>query len=255
MKNHDTFATGSLSGAGADLCLDCPKQPACGLAGFLSRHPPSESSRFIAVRRYLAGQYVVKEGEPVRALHLVCRGAVLVIATDESGTEAGLHLVGTGEFLNATDLFLEHQTYSRSAACLGDVTATAITADALRGLLQSSPSLAASLLRQVASQMRLLEEHHRQLQCLDASARTIQALLQMVDLCASRGTKDVVLPFRLKRSVLARLAGASRETVSRALADLMTRGLIRQSGHRLIIPDPARLEQAARGAPQSARDV
>jgi CRP-like cAMP-binding protein len=245
MKNHDTFATSPLHSADADLCLDCPRQPACGFAELLSRRPPSESSRFFAVRHYRAGQHVAQEGEPAHSLHQVCRGAVLVTVIDESGMEAGLHLVGTGEFLNATDLFLEHATCSRSATCLGDVTVASIPAETLRGLLPGSPSLAASLLRQVASQMRLLEEHHSQLQCLDTSARTILALLRMVDMCASRGTKDVILPFRLKRSVLARLVGASRETVSRALADLTTRGLIHQSGHRLIVPDPARLEQAA----------
>lgn len=248
MKNHDTFAMGPLSGTEAELCLDCPKQPACGFAGFLSQSHPDESSRFPTVRRYRAGQYAVREGEPERALHLVCRGAALVTAIDESGAEAGLHLVGAGEFLNATDFFLEHKTYSRSAECLGDAVVAAVLGKALHDRMQSSPALAASLLRQVASQMRLLEERHRQLQCRDTSARTIQALLQMVDGCASRGTKNVVLPFRLKRSVLARLVGASRETVSRVLSNLLARGLIHQSDHRLMIPDPARLEKAARAS-------
>lgn len=239
---------GPLSGAEAGLCPDCPKQPACGLAGFLSQSLPGESSRFITVQHYRAGQSVVKEGEPAGTLHLVCRGAVFVTASDESGTEAGLYLVGAGEFLNATDLFPEHQTYSRSAACLEDVTITAVSGEALRGWMQRSPTLTASLLRQVVSQMRLLEERHRQLQCRDTPARTIQVLLQMVDMCASRGTKNVVLPFRLKRSVLARLVGASRETVSRVLSNLLARGLVSQLDHRLMIPDPARLEEAARAS-------
>ena len=248
MSYIGTPSMSPLSGAENNLCLDCPKQSVCGFSSFLSQSPPGESSRFITMRRYRAGQYVTKEGEPARALQLVCRGTMTVTAIDESGTEAGLHLVGTGEFLNATDLFLEHKTYSRSAACLGDVTVTAVAGEALRGWMQSSPSLAVSLLRQVASQMRLLEERHRQLQCRDTSARTIQALLQMVDGCASRGTKNVVLPFRLKRSVLARLVGASRETVSRVLSNLLARGLVSQPDHRLMIPDPARLEEAARGS-------
>jgi CRP/FNR family transcriptional regulator len=238
-----------LSGAKNNLCLDCPKQSVCGFSSFLSQGHPDESSRFISVRRYRASQYVAREGEPATALHLVCRGAVLVTAIDESGMEAGLHLVGVGEFLNATDLFLEHKTYSRSAECLGDAAVAAVSGEALHDRMQNSPALAASLLRQVASQMRLLEERHRQFQCRDTSARTIQALLQMVDMCATRGTKNVLLPFRLKRSVLARLVGASRETVSRVFADLLAHGLIHQSDHRLMIPDPARLEEAARSSP------
>lgn len=170
----------------------------------------------------------------------------MVTALDESGLEAGLHLVGMGGLLDATDILPGRQTYSMSATCLGPATIALIKSDTLRRRMEHSPSLTLALLSQVSVQMRMLEDRYRLLQCRDVYVRTVHVLLQLVHISGSHSAHRIVLPFLLKRAVLARIVGTSRETISRVMAGLRRNGLVLQSDHQVTIPNLARLRDVLR---------
>ncbi len=177
-------------------------------------------------------------------LHLVCKGLVMVTATNETGRETVVHLVGVGGLLNATDIFLDSPTHSMSGVAVGESTIALVKPDLLTGTLQTNPSLIKQCLRLFSTQMHILEERFCHLQFHDVDTRMVHTILQLVHICGLEGEKKVIFPFRLKRSVLAQIVGATPETVSRVMARLRKGGLVLQSDRQMIIPDLDRLREA-----------
>lgn len=176
----------------------------------------------------------------------------MVTVLGESGVEAGMRLVGAGGILDATDVLLGRSTHSLSATCLGDAAIASIRPDRLRGLMERSPDMTMLLLREVTTQMWMLEERYLWLLCRDAYARTVHALLSLAEITGPSSSNKTTLPFRLKRSALAGIVGTSRETISRVMARLQKHGLVVQAGLQTIIPDLARLRDAVRSASAKA---
>lgn len=66
------------------------------------------------------------------------------------------------------------------------------------------------------------------------------------------GEKEVALPIKLTRTIIAEFAGLRRETVSRVLTQLQRKRLIRQHDRHIVIPSLSQLRKALRRAADSS---
>lgn len=118
----------------------------------------------------------------------------------------------------------------------------AMPATALRRWHAQLPAPAARLLSDMALAQRRQTEATLALLVQDAEARCAQWLLQHARR-ADDGRVGIELQQR-KRTIAAQL-GMAPETFSRVLRHLRERGLVLQSGARLLLPDPDGLQQIA----------
>lgn len=224
-------------------CLRCPVQTLCPLAdlspGTSEKKPPS-----VSCTRYQAGQYVFTEHQPATGIHVVCNGVASVQSSNEEGTEFGLHLLGTGGFLNVTDALCEEGIYSVSAKVLVDANIAFVRQDEFLRRMADQSVFTLKLLQQVGRQMKQLEERQGQLACSSACERMICLLRSLADLGGKQAFSGVALPATLERSDLASLIGTTPETISRLMSRLHKSGLVQSSMSKIHIPDIHRLKHA-----------
>ena len=223
------------------LCAECPQLSVCGFAG-LDRWRVEKSLHPIVVTRYRADRTVLTEGAPANGVHVVCRGMVIVTTFTDGGEEAALYLLGTGGILDVTDGFLGQSVSSVSAKTLTEAVVLFVKPEILHERVKAEPDLMVRLCRQVTFQMRHLQERYGRLWSHSALSRVGYALLDLVQASGQAASGKVVLPIRLKRSLLAQIAGTTQETISRVLMSLRKRRLIQQSDGKIPIPNVDRLQ-------------
>lgn len=238
-----------------ELCPYCVKQQQCFLTHLDGRQDALTDAGAplkVEVKTYRAGKYVVRQGEPRTSLPMVCRGLIIITTLTEAGDEVVLQTCGVGEFVGLTDWLQGQETYSISGRALIEATVVSVKPEDLLRRVEMNPRFLTALLRQIGFQTSALEHRLGRQTVQDASGRVIYFLLDVVRQLGMTGEKDVVLPIRLPRTVIAEFAGLRRETVSRVLTHLQRKRLIVQSDRHITIPCVSRLHKALRRTTDSS---
>ena len=188
-------------------------------------------------RRYGHGEVIVRQDEPVACLRLVTAGAVRLSSVSADGREVVVALLGAGDLFGERAL-VDGGPSPVEARALGEATVQAIHAGALEAVLRHAPATAAEVLRLVASRLHRTSTALEQALALDVPSRVGLRLREIAKHHGTRVPGGVGLPARLTQDELARMVGASRETVNRSLMGLAARGLVRTHGRRYVLPDP-----------------
>jgi CRP/FNR family cyclic AMP-dependent transcriptional regulator len=98
--------------------------------------------------------------------------------------------------------------------------------------LEVQPKIALKLLRVLVQRLRRADEKIGGLVLLDVNGRVARLLLDLAD--EGGGPK---ITRRLTHHTIAQMIGSSRETVSRAMRDLVARGLIEVTRREISIKD------------------
>ena len=189
-------------------------------------------------RRFRRGEVVFHAGDPGDALFIVVSGQAKVTVPSDDGSEpAILTTVGPGGFFGELAL-LDGAPRSTTIVAL-DVVETMV--------------LRRALLVSLAGEIRRLTAQVEDLHFLDLPGRLARHLLRSVATAEGRSPDDQAdlrgerrLPWPFTQAELAGMIGGSRQSVNRLLADLVADGIIRFDGDTLVIPDVARLAEAAR---------
>lgn len=199
----------------------------------------------MAPRRYRHGEVVVGQGQAVTCLRLVVAGAVRLSAVVPSGREVVVGLLGSGDVFGELALLGGGPSPVQAMALGAETAIVALPVEVLREIVRRAPASAEELLRLVASRL------HRTAGALEeALAHDVptRVSLRLRDLATSHGTaavNGVRLPPRLTQEELARMVGATRESVNRSLSSLCARGLVRVEGRCYVVPDPEALAAVA----------
>jgi CRP-like cAMP-binding protein len=110
-------------------------------------------------------------------------------------------------------------------------------------LVEIYPALARRAMELVTHRLRHLTAHVESLSFLDITGRVAACLLDLAERHGQQVEAGVVLQSHLTQAELASYAGATRESVNKALGILRDAGLVRQEGHTLTILDVAGLRR------------
>ena len=183
-----------------------------------------------------AGTYLFREGEPAPAAYVIREGTVELYRGDRSRSLVVAH-PGPGSVIGDIAMF-RGEPYLQSARAADDVVALRLDRDRLLPLLLQRPVIA---LRWLVAGLGQLERTQRRV--IGLMHRTVlqQVAGLLVDEAGARGE------VHLSQAAIARLLGASRQSVNEAIADLRSRGIV-ETGYRLIrLVDPAAAAAAAHG--------
>jgi CRP-like cAMP-binding protein len=164
------------------------------------------------------------------------RGRVKLTSVTEQGREILLAIAGPGDVLGELSA-LDDQPRSATAIAIEEVEAVTIAPADLVGFLESCPSAALGVIRQLARRLRDADRKRVEFAAQDSVGRVSARL---VELCERFGTEvdgSVTIDLPLSQDELAGWIGASREAVAKALQTLRKLGWIETHRREITVLD------------------
>ena len=192
----------------------------------------TELARFsdvIREREYPKNSVILFEDDPGDALYIVSSGQVKVVLIGEDGREVILSVLGDGDFFGEMSL-IDDEPRSAHVIAMKDSQLLVLRRDDFQARLGESPTIALKLLKVLVQRLRRADEKIGGLVLLDVNGRVAQLLL---DLAEESGGPRITR--RLTHHTIAQMIGSSRETVSRAMRELVEKGTIEVSRREITI--------------------
>jgi CRP-like cAMP-binding protein len=176
---------------------------------------------------------------------VISTGKIKIGRTAEDGRSNLLSLLGPGEMFGELSLF-DPGPRSATATAVTDSRLFALSNQSLRPWLQHRPEVGLALLRQLSRRLRRSTAVVSDLIFHDTPGRVAKVLLDLSDRFGVAVDDGVYVAHDLTQEELAQLAGASRETINKVLADFACRGWLRPAARAVVLLDVERLRHRAR---------
>jgi CRP/FNR family transcriptional regulator len=182
------------------------------------------------------------EGQPANSVYLLCAGRVKLSTCSEEGKAVILRIAVPGEILGLP-ANISGKPHEATAQVLDDCRVGIVDRQEFITFIETYPAAAHNALWQLSNKYL---HAHEQVCALGLSSsagdKLIRLLLQWCDGAASGGPVRIAAIHT--HGEMAEMIGTSRETVTRLIKDLKTRGLIELSRIELCIPDRGKLKAA-----------
>lgn len=204
---------------------------------------PAELESFSQVavpRSFPAGTRVFHEGDRSDACYIVRTGSFRVTREHSDGRAITLATLGPGEVFGELAM-LDGDLRSASAEALDDAELLALPASEVRALLARHPEISVKLVAALVRRLRAANERISRQSFQTVPSRVAGVLLQIVAEESPQGGERGEVTIHMNQADLAQLAGTSRESVSRFLADLERAGIVKPGRGRVTVLEPAKL--------------
>jgi CRP/FNR family transcriptional regulator len=190
-------------------------------------------------RSFPAGTRVFHEGDSSDACYIVSEGSFRVTREHSDGRAITLATLGPGEIFGELAM-LDGDKRSASAESITDGTLLALPANDVRNLLSRNPEIALKL---VAGLVRRLRQANMRLsrQSFQTVPSRVAGILAQLSRDGQDDDETAEVTIRMNQTDLAQLAGTSRESVSRFLAELERAGVVRSGRGRVTVLEPQKL--------------
>jgi CRP-like cAMP-binding protein len=195
-------------------------------------------------RHYQRGEVIFHQDDPGDRLHLIVAGLVKISITSEDGREQDIALLHPGECFGEMSL-LDGSNRSATTTAVEATDTLVLLREDFLSFFREHPEVAMEITSLLARRLRNMNQMLGDMVFLDVPTRVAKQLLEL----AGTYTRDsevggpIVVP--LGQDELARLVGASRETVSRALNSYRRQGILVTSHRRITITNLRALERMA----------
>lgn len=174
---------------------------------------------------YGAGQPLWLAGEEPTGLHVIIEGTVRVVR-GEGGRQHVIHTETAGATIGEVPLF-DGGPYPATALARGRVRSLFIPRDVLLAAMAADPQLSWSLLRGLSKRIRSLVDG-----LSSATLRTVRARLARLLLDRAELSGRTVVTLGGSHAEVAESLGTVREVVTREVATLRRKGMLRAAGRR-----------------------
>jgi CRP/FNR family transcriptional regulator, cyclic AMP receptor protein len=196
-------------------------------------------SRVAVPRSFPKGTRVFHEGDHSDACYIIREGSFRVTREHPDGRAITLANLGPGDIFGELAM-LDGEVRSASVEALSDGDLLALPAADVRGLLARHPEITVKLVAALVRRLRQANERISRQSFQTVPSRVAGVLSQLVaEEAPWRGGEGVTI--RMNQADLAQLAGTSRESVSRFLAELDRAGVVKVGRGRVTIVEPPRL--------------
>jgi len=228
---------------------DAGAEAALRRSAYFRKLPATELGRLARGSRPRAlkqGEHAFEAGDPCPGLLVIAEGAVEMRQVSPRGREQVLHAEGVGATLGEAPLF-DGQGYIASAVAVAPTRLVLVPRAAVLDLCRRRPDVALAMLEAMARRVRrfaALAEDLAFRQVIERLARHIEADAARAGRSLSPGS---VVELGLTQEQLASRLGTVRELVSRAFRQLEGSGAVKRTRSRVVIREPERLAEIARG--------
>jgi CRP/FNR family transcriptional regulator, dissimilatory nitrate respiration regulator len=203
----------------------------------------TEISSFSRVRNLDKGETLFREGEPCEGFFVVQRGVISIHRVSAAGKVQVIHIFHSGDSF-AEAALISDDGYPASARALAPSAVILIPKTEFMALLRKRPELALRMLASMSRHLRKVVALLDDLTLKNAEARCIAWLLRQCPTPYSNEPFEIELDHP-KRIVAAEL-NITSETLSRTLARLRDKKLIRTTQKSFLVLNPRRVETTLR---------
>jgi CRP/FNR family transcriptional regulator, cyclic AMP receptor protein len=197
-------------------------------------------SRVAVPRSFPAGTRVFHEGDPSDVCYIVREGSFRVTREHSDGRAITLATMGPGEVFGELAM-LDGDVRSASAEAIVDGELLALPAKDVRALLARHPEISVKLVSALVRRLRAANVRLSRQSFQTVPSRVAGVLSQLVAEATPNRGENGEVTIRMNQADLAQLAGTSRESVSRFLADLERAGVVRSGRGRVTVLEPTKL--------------
>jgi len=228
--------------------MDSGEQPAIDL---LTHVPvfetlgPRELERVAAVtvpRSFDPGHVIFREGDSSDTCYIVRNGHARAVREHGDGRTLTLAHFGPGDIFGELAMF-DDERRSATVETLDHVDAVAVLGPDMRRLLREHPDISVKLVISLGRRLRAANERISRQSFQSVQSRVAGVLGQLVVQAQNEGAGESDVLVTVTQSDVAQLAGSSRESASRFLAQLERAGVVTQGRGRLTVHDPAALQR------------
>lgn len=228
-----------------ESCYDCANRE----NDLVCRFPESALRELNAIRQnafYPRGVVLYAEGETPRGVYILCSGEVRLTAASENGNEVIMRVAKRGDILGLSN------TMSREPHRVRAETTSSCQIGFIDRLqfLQFLRGHSDAALRVAEHLSAELHEAWEQIRLVTLAPSSHAKLIHFLLTWASNHGKEFVegasLALFMTHEEIAQSIGVSRETVSRALAELRQENLIRFSRGHMVLLRPEKLKSLAK---------
>jgi CRP/FNR family transcriptional regulator, cyclic AMP receptor protein len=200
------------------------------------------------------GSVLFAEGEPARGVYVLRTGRAAVSISSREGRIVTLRMVQAGDVLGLNAV-LRDSTYEATVKTLEPSRVNFISRAELIALVENSDTGAVAVMRLLSRELAQLTERARSLLLPQtAGARLAQLLLQWSKEPQENNSRSRVIDKVFTHEEVAQMIGSSRETVTRLLASLSRKEIIRITSDSIVIRDLAALEEISDNRHSKAPD-
>ncbi|MBC7339561.1 MAG: Crp/Fnr family transcriptional regulator [Firmicutes bacterium] len=234
---------------GSARCSNCPAALPGRPFHFVLRDGQVEPLASCSLlRQFRAGEFILREGEPVDGLYVLREGTARIFLSDEEGREHTVRYAHPGEVVGGCQFNGVRRSSCYSVLAASDCEVCHFPAGIHDDLLARCPDLARALLHVMAD---LLDESYvrlRELATTNCRQRLARLLVRLAE--GQRGGDGGDgggggMVIRLHRQRMADILGVTKETAVRALSSLKATGVVETRGQAIAIRDLPALRRLA----------
>jgi CRP/FNR family cyclic AMP-dependent transcriptional regulator len=192
-------------------------------------------------RRYHAGEQILDRDSTTRDLLFISEGRIRVVNYAASGREIAFAVVEAGGHVGELSA-IDGEGRSATVLAVTDCLIGSLSAEAFNELLERHAAVAVALLRHLSRIIRTGDERIAELSVLGAVPRVYRELLRLAEPDPADASAWRIAELPTQHDIASRV-GATRETVARALGQIITTGVVQRRGRILLIRDREMLEE------------
>ena len=193
----------------------------------LSEDELEELSRITPYKRFKTGDIIYHMEDPADALYFVREGMVKISMYFPNGKEMILALFGKYDTFGEL-LLLPSERRPNQAEAVMDTTLIVLPEADFHRLLQQQPRIAMKFMQVMSTNLWQAQTRFAEVGAFDAPGRLANLLLRLAHDFGYEGDRGTVIDLNLTQQDLAKMIGATRETVSHCLARLLEYGAVRR---------------------------
>lgn len=201
-------------------------------------------------RHYRKGDSLLNEGSRSERVMVLLKGRAKVVRVTEQGKEALLALRGPGDLLGEMSAF-DGQPHSASATALEDCEVLALTTEQFTSFLEAHPTAALILLSMLTHRLRDADEKRTDFLAYDAESRVARGLVELAERFGEPLGSGIRIRVALSQEDLGAWLSASRESVSKALQTMRSKGWIETHRREITVFDLDALRRRGGGVTHS----
>ncbi|MEZ4629343.1 MAG: Crp/Fnr family transcriptional regulator [Deinococcales bacterium] len=193
----------------------------------LSAEELEHLSRLTPYKRFKAGDIIYFMEDPADALYFIRDGMVKISMYFPNGKEMILALLGQYDVFGEL-LLLPSERRPNQAEAVMDTTLIVLPEEDFQRLLSQHPHIAMKFIQVVSTKLWQSQAWFAELGAFDAPGRLANLLLRLAHDFGASTDRGTAIELNLTQQDLAKMIGATRETVSHCLARLLEYGAVRR---------------------------
>lgn len=192
---------------------------------------------------YKKGQVIFNEGNFAHGIFCVSIGKVKLSKLGKNGKEQITRLANAGEIMGYR-AFLNSDKYKATATALEDSYVCMISKEKFMHALEANNSFSIKLLRMMATDLKIAEEHVVAIAQNSVKERVARSLIRLIDTFGFAKDKKTI-NITLTRAEIADMSGTTTESAIRSLVQLNSEKIIVLIGKKIKVLNMQGLEQTA----------